>query len=193
MMIYLKILIFSELSSVDNTFICDSCTGSYICKICVQECISCDVDTNNTTIGLTNKLEFKNSIVATILKANPVDLQVVEISKPVSSVHLPLKELEPLFILVLIDSNLDFTCDLCCDPSICSKCVEINKFITIHCDDFETGSKMELLPEPNYTDTTENSILVYTVQPISLKKKHRFLMIHVDDDSFEEDVIVFHA
>ena len=35
---------FFELSSVDNTFLCDSCTGSYICQIC----ITWDVDTSNT-------------------------------------------------------------------------------------------------------------------------------------------------
>jgi len=55
MMIYLNILFFSGLSSVDNTFICDSCTDSFICQIYVEidKCITCDVDTSNTTPGLT--------------------------------------------------------------------------------------------------------------------------------------------
>jgi len=48
---------FSELSSIDNTFIRDSCIGSSICQIRVEidKCITCGVDTSNTTPGLTNK------------------------------------------------------------------------------------------------------------------------------------------
>jgi len=88
-----------------------------------------------------------------------------------SFVQPPLQEVEPLLILVLTDSNTDITCDLCSDPYIYSKCAKINKFLTIHYEDFETGFKMELSAEPNYTDTTENSVLVYMVQHISLEEK----------------------
>jgi len=71
---------FSELSSVDNTFLCDSCIGSYICQICVEieKCITCDVDTSNTIPGLTNELEFTSATTTTMLKANPADLQVLK-------------------------------------------------------------------------------------------------------------------
>ena len=41
---------------------------------------------------------------------------------------------------------------------------------------------MELPTEPYYTNTTENSILVYTVQHISLEEEYRLLVIHVNDD-----------
>jgi len=67
---------FFELSSVDNTFICDSCTGSSICQICVEieKYIICDVNTSNTTPCLTNELEFTSATITTILKAIAVDL-----------------------------------------------------------------------------------------------------------------------
>jgi len=96
---------FSKLSSVDN-----SCTGSSICQICLEidKYITYDVDTSNTTPGLTNELEFKNETITTILKANPIDLHVIEISKLVSSVQPLVKELEPLLIPVLINSKSDF-------------------------------------------------------------------------------------
>jgi len=112
---------FFELSNVDKAFFCNSCTSSYICQICVEidKCITCDVDIDNTTPGLPNELELKNATIETILKANPLHLQVFEISESVSSLQLPLKELEPILIPTLIDSNTDYTCDLCCDSSVC--------------------------------------------------------------------------
>ena len=96
-----------------------------------------------------------------------------------------------MLIPILTDSNTDFSCYLCCDPSICSKCAEINKFLTIHFEDSKTGSEMKLSAKPNYTDTIENYVLVYAVQQISLEENHRLLMIHVNDDSLEEDDTVF--
>jgi len=91
----------------------------------------------------------------------------------------------------LTDSNTNFPCDLCCDPSICSKCDKINKFLTIHCEESKIGFEMELSAESDYTDATENSILVFTVQQISLEEKQRLLVIHVDDDNLEENATVF--
>jgi len=126
-----------------------------------------------------------------MLKANLTDLQVVEISELVSSVQPPVKELEPLLIPILNDSKIDLSCGLCCDPSICSNCAEINKLLTIHCEDFEIGPEMELSAKPYYTDTTENSILVYTMQHISLEEKQRLLMIHVNDENLEKEDTVF--
>ena len=115
-------------------------------------------------------------------------MQVVKISEPVTFVQPPLKELEPLLILGLTNSNIDFTCYLYCDPSIYNKCVEVNKFLTIHCEDYETRSEMELSTEPDYTETTKNSSLFYMVQQFSLEEKQRFLTINVDYDNLEEDV-----
>jgi len=45
-------------------------------QICVEieKCIICDVNTSNTTPGLTNELEFTSASITTILTANAVDL-----------------------------------------------------------------------------------------------------------------------
>ena len=96
MVIYLNILNFLNYPSVDKTFFCNSCTSSNICQICVEieKCITSDIDTDNTTLGLTNEPKLKNTTIVTILKANLVDLQVAEIFESISSVQLPLKELQ---------------------------------------------------------------------------------------------------
>jgi len=46
--------------------------------------------------------------------------------EPVPFVQLSLNELEPLLVPALNDSNTDYTCDLCCDSSICSACANTN-------------------------------------------------------------------
>lgn len=48
-----------------------------------------------------------------------VNLQVTESSKLLLYVQLPLKELELILIIVSIDSNTKYTCDLCFDLSMC--------------------------------------------------------------------------
>jgi len=61
-----------------------------------------------------------------------------------SFVQLQPKELEPILIPTLINSSTYYTCDLCCDSSVCNTCVDMNKFLTTDCADCDTGSDMDI-------------------------------------------------
>jgi len=51
---------------------------------------------------------------------------------------IALKELELIWIPTLIDSSTDYTCDLCCDSSVCSTCADINQFLATDYADCDT-------------------------------------------------------
>jgi len=55
--------------------------------------------------------------------------------------------LEPILIPILIDSSTNYTCDLCCDLSVCRTCAYVNQFPTIDYADCDVGSDMDISVE----------------------------------------------
>jgi len=131
-----------------------------------------------------DELDYIDIAITIVHTIDPIELHVAKSSELVSSVQLPLKELELVLIPSLTDSCTGYTCD----SSVCSICAYMNQFLTIDYTNCDTGSDMDVITELlelEYTNFIKvfnnNSALVSNVKQNSVQKEKTLLVVHVDN------------